>query len=128
MRSILLIIVLIGTLPAQESDYFQQYVDYDIQVTLDDTNHTIMAYEKMVYQNNSPDTLNFIWFHIWPNAYKNDSTAFAKQAGENSRFSRSDATPRGFIDSLDFSIDGQMKVKTYTDWGLMESGIVFVKE
>ena len=50
MRSILLIIVLIGTLPAQESDYFQQYVDYDIQVTLDDINHTIMAYEKMVYQ------------------------------------------------------------------------------
>ena len=79
MRSILLIIVLIGTLPAQESDYFQQYVDYDIQVTLDDTNHTIMAYEKMVYQNNSPDTLNFIWFHIWPNAYKNTGTAFAKQ-------------------------------------------------
>ena len=27
-----------------------------------------------------------------------------------------------------FSIDGQMKVKTYTDWGLMESEIVFVKE
>ena len=27
-----------------------------------------------------------------------------------------------------FSIDGQMKVKTYTDWGLLESEIVFVKE
>ena len=27
-----------------------------------------------------------------------------------------------------FSTDGQMKVKTYTDWGLMESEIVFVKE
>ena len=26
-----------------------------------------------------------------------------------------------------FSIDGQMKVKTYTDWGLLESEIVFVK-
>ena len=122
MRSILLIIVLIGTLPAQESDYFQQYVDYDIQVTLDDTNHTIMAYEKMVYQNNSPDTLNFIWFHIWPNAYKNDSTAFAKQAGENSRFSRSDSTQRGFIDSLDFSIDGQK-----ADWEIHPEWIDVIK-
>ena len=27
-----------------------------------------------------------------------------------------------------WSTDGQMKVKTYTDWVLMESGIVFVKE
>ena len=27
-----------------------------------------------------------------------------------------------------FSMDGQMKVKTYTDWGLLESEIVFVKE
>ena len=27
-----------------------------------------------------------------------------------------------------WSIDGQMKVKTYTDWGLMESEIVFVKK
>ena len=27
-----------------------------------------------------------------------------------------------------FSTDGQMKVKTYTDWALLESEIVFVKE
>ncbi len=27
-----------------------------------------------------------------------------------------------------WSTDGQMKVKTYTNWGLMESEIVFVKE
>ena len=27
-----------------------------------------------------------------------------------------------------FSIDGQMKVKTYTDWALLESEIIFVKE
>ena len=27
-----------------------------------------------------------------------------------------------------WSTDGQMKVKTYTDWGLLESEIVFVKE
>ena len=27
-----------------------------------------------------------------------------------------------------FSTDGQMKVKTYTDWGLLESEILFVRE
>ena len=27
-----------------------------------------------------------------------------------------------------WSTDGNMKVKTYTDWGIMESGIVFVNK
>ena len=59
--------------------YFQQHVAYDITATLDDSLHTLSAYEKIVYTNNSPDTLNYIWFHLWPNAYKNNESAFAKQ-------------------------------------------------
>ena len=107
MRSTILFVLLMTLMPAKEKVYFQQHVKYEIEVTLNDTDHTIMAYEKLLYQNNSPDTLDFIWFHIWPNAYKDDSTAYAKQAGEDSRFSRSDSTQRGFIDSLDFLVDGQ---------------------
>ena len=60
-------------------DYFQQDVAYTIEVTLDDSAHTLHANEKIIYTNNSPDTLQFIWFHLWPNAYKNTETAFAKQ-------------------------------------------------
>ena len=29
-----------------------------------------MVSEKIDYVNHSPDTLRFIWFHLWPNAYK----------------------------------------------------------
>ena len=35
---------------------------------------------------------------------------------------------KGEKDLFYWSMDGQMKVKTYTDWGLMESEIVFVTE
>ena len=35
---------------------------------------------------------------------------------------------KGEKDLFYWSIDGQMKVKTYTDWGLLESEIVFVNE
>ncbi|MBN4080993.1 M1 family metallopeptidase [Caldithrix abyssi] len=122
MRRILLPIFLISIISAQEKEYFQQYVDYDIEVTLNDTNHTITASEKVLYKNNSPDTLNFIWFHIWPNAYKNDSTAYAKQVGKNSRFSESDSTQRGFIDSLDFYVNGQK-----ADWEYHPEWIDVVK-
>ena len=109
----LLFIFIVSVISAQETEYFQQNVDYNIEVTLNDTNHTLSAFEKLIYSNNSPDTLGFIWFHIWPNAYKDDSTAYAKQAGPNSRFAKSDSSSRGFIDSLDFSVDGERVDWTY---------------
>ena len=88
--------------------YFQQDVDYDIEVTLNDTDKTLTAYEIINYKNNSPDTLEFIWFHLWPNAYKNDSSALAKQFFRlgSTRFLNTKETNRGYIDSLDFSVDG----------------------
>ena len=107
MKNLLIIFLAVNVIIAQEKTYFQQYVEYEIDVTLDDQNHTINAYEKLLYKNNSPDKLSFIWFHIWPNAYKNDSTAFAKQAGPESRFARADSLSRGYIDSLDFSVNGE---------------------
>ena len=35
---------------------------------------------------------------------------------------------KGEKDLFYFSTDGQIKVKTYTDWGLLESEIVFVQK
>ena len=37
-----------------------------------------------------------------------------------------DSGRKGEKDLFYWSIDGQMKVKTYTDWGLLESEIIFV--
>ncbi|HVU58697.1 MAG TPA: hypothetical protein VHD83_26740, partial [Puia sp.] len=48
--------------------YWQQEVRYDIRVTLDDAAHTLKGFETMVYSNNSPDTLHYIYIHCWPNA------------------------------------------------------------
>lgn len=94
-----------GSLVA-EREYWQQHVAYEIRVSLDDSVHTLSAHEKLTYTNHSPDTLEFIWFHLWPNAYKNDETAFAKQRLEHysTRFHFSKEEDRGYIDSLDFSV------------------------
>ena len=59
--------------------YWQQKVDYTISVKLDDVNHYLNANETFVYTNNSPNDLNEIYIHLWPNAYKNKETALAKQ-------------------------------------------------
>lgn len=91
-----------------QSSYWQQQANFEIKVTLNDIDQTLDAFETITYTNSSPDTLKFIWFHIWPNAYKNDKTAFSEQMLRNGRtdFYFSNKTQRGYINRLDFKIDG----------------------
>lgn len=90
------------------TEYFQQDVAYEIHVTLDDSAHTLSANETITYTNNSPDTLNFIWFHLWPNAYKNSESAMEKQflALKSPRMAFATKKERGYIDSLNFTSNG----------------------
>jgi Peptidase family M1 domain len=90
------------------AQYWQQKVDYVIDVTLNDSAKTLDGFESLTYTNNSPDTLRFIWFHLWPNAYKNDRTHFSEQQllNGNTDFYFSGKEERGYINRLDFKADG----------------------
>ncbi|MBO2009067.1 M1 family metallopeptidase [Hymenobacter negativus] len=89
--------------------YFQQEVNYSIDVALDDKANTLTGREELTYTNHAPQALTFIWFHLWPNAYKDNSTAFAKQQLRDGKrkFQFAPAQERGFIDGLDFKVNGQ---------------------
>ena len=91
-----------------QKHYWQQQVNFKIDVTLNDKEHTLDGFVKMDYFNHSPDTLRFIWFHVWPNAYKNDRTAFSDQLLENGRtdFYFSSSNQRGYINRLSFKVNG----------------------
>ncbi|MFI5134450.1 MAG: hypothetical protein ACHQD9_01225, partial [Chitinophagales bacterium] len=93
----------------KENSYFQQEVNYTIHVTLDDAHHFLRGNISIEYINHSPDTLRFIYFHLWPNAYKNNYTAFAKQLLENGNTAFNDArdSDHGFIDSLNFTVNSE---------------------
>ena len=111
MKKILLLIFFCAQLPtanSQISSYWQQQVNYTIAVSLNDNDNSLDGHIKMQYFNNSADTLRFIWFHIWPNAYKNDKTAFSDQLLENGRtdFYFSNNDKRGYINQLDFKVEG----------------------
>lgn len=56
-------------------NYWQQQVDYTITVKLDDVKHELSGFERFVYHNNSPQTLDYLYIHLWPNAYLNGKTA-----------------------------------------------------
>jgi hypothetical protein len=93
-----------------EKPYFQQTVNYTIDVELNDKTHQLKASETIEYTNNSPDKLEYIYFHIWPNAYKKYNTALGKQKLENgeTRFYHAKDEELGFIDGLNFTSNGNV--------------------
>ena len=94
----------------QPAGYWQQQVDVQIKVLLNDQANSLTGEIKMQYQNNSPDTLRFIWIHLWPNAYKNDRTAFSEQLLQNGRtdFYFSNEIQKGYINRLNFKVDDEL--------------------
>lgn len=94
---------------SQSASYWQQHVDYEIHVALDDEKHILNGNIKIKYTNNSPDTLQKIWMHLWPNAYKNTQTALAQQllANGSDVMLKAKQDDLGFIDSIAFNVDGQ---------------------
>ncbi len=106
----LLLIVLARPGTAAAQHYWQQRVDYTIDVTLREADRSLDGFIQIQYGNHSPDTLSFIWIHCWPNAYKNDRTAFSEQLLGDGRtdFYFSDKEQKGYINHLEFRVDGQL--------------------
>jgi hypothetical protein len=109
-----------GTSMLFAQEYFQQEVNYTITVSLNDMEHSLSGSETIQYINNSPDPLYFLYFHLWPNAYRNNTTAFARQQIQNgsTEFYYASQEERGFVDSLDFRANGEK-----IDWELNKDTI-----
>jgi len=96
-----------STLLAQ-APYWQQQLRYTIETELNPATKSLTGQETIVYKNNSPETLNFIWFHLWPNAYKNDSTALLRQLRQDEKGKEKvKSYGTGSIDGLSFKVNDQ---------------------
>lgn len=87
---------------------WQQKVDHRISVTYYPESRTVSGNEFIEYYNQSPNTLTEIYFHLWPNAYKNKYTAYAKEDARKTKpaFYFNHIDELGYIDSLAFSVNG----------------------
>ena len=124
MKEITFLICVGLSLIGYNQTYFQQEVNYKIEVSLNDSLHTLSGYEEFEYGNNSSSTLDFLYIHVWPNAYKNTETALAKQLYDMGNMTLQYATDdeKGYIDSLDFKVEGET-----VDWVFDEQHIDIVK-
>ncbi len=51
-------------------NYWQNRADYDIKINFDPITGQLQGSENIVYYNNSPDSLNQLVFHLFPDYYK----------------------------------------------------------
>jgi hypothetical protein len=64
-------------------DYWQQQVDYDIDVRLDTDAHRLEGREAITYHNNSPDTLHWLWVQLEQNRFRPDAQGHLAETSPN---------------------------------------------
>jgi len=52
------------------TSYWQQHVDYTMNIDIDTENYQYNGTQKLVYTNNSPDVLNEVFYHLYFNAFQ----------------------------------------------------------
>lgn len=68
--------------------YWQQDVYYNIKANINETLDIIEGEETLTYWNNSPNDLNFVYFHLYQNAFQPDSYLdnLQKENGQNPEY------------------------------------------
>lgn len=77
-------------------DYYQQQVDYKMDINLDDANKRLSGFETIMYTNNSPDALPYLWVQLDQNIRNENDMEGAKDPSGAPFFKGVDA----FIDDF----------------------------
>lgn len=106
-KIVFLFTLFLGFKSIGQNNYWQQYLRYSINAQLNENEKSVSGSETIIYKNNSPDTLNYIWFHIYPNAYKDQSTALFQQIkNDPQRKDKLKKPTSGYISNLAFTVNG----------------------
>ncbi len=109
LRAFLSALILLG-IPATAALSWQQRVGYTMAIDLDAEHHSFTGRQRLVYVNNSPDTLVDVYYHLFYNAFRPGSMMDVRDR----------TTPEGGgIRLADLSPDqqGSVRVDTLTQEG-----------
>jgi len=91
-------------------EYYQQQVDYDMDIELDDETQRLYGISTITYSNNSPDELTYLWLQLDQNMRAKDSdTKKIKTAEINDRMGFGD------LERLHNDFDGGFKIEYVKD-------------
>ncbi|MCP4463267.1 MAG: aminopeptidase [Planctomycetaceae bacterium] len=92
--------------------YWQQQIDYVIDVEIDDVNQELIGSEQITYTNRSPDPLRYVWLQLDPNIREPHSDSRTTQTSSNMDRTSLDQI-RNIFDRDDF--DGGVKISRVAD-------------
>ena len=64
---------LIQTSISAQKGYWQQHVKYNMEIDMDAKSHQFKGEQELVYTNNSPDKLEYLWIQLDQNVRAEDS-------------------------------------------------------
>jgi hypothetical protein len=100
--------------PASAAPYWQQRLEYEIVATLDEFRGVLAGTQRVLYHNNSPDTLRTVALHLYLNAFRPGSRwADADSVEERRRFNDLEDPDFGFNRIHEVDIDGQRVTPVY---------------
>ena len=70
---------------APGSSYWQQKVDYNIQVALDEDTKSVLGEARISYANQSPDTLRYLWVQLDQNRFRDASLDYLSRTSDQDR-------------------------------------------
>jgi len=106
--------------------YWQQHVDYTMEVEMDVENFNYSGKQQLIYTNNSPDTLQNVFFHLYFNAFQPGSemdvrsrTIADPDSRVMNRIQNLAPEDQGFLNVLNLTQDGE-KLKTTLSGTILE--------
>ncbi len=70
IKNIIFLFSLFSSFQSFSNDYWQQRVEYKININFDHENHQFLGDQNLIYYNNSEDTITKVFFHLYFNAFQ----------------------------------------------------------
>ena len=100
------IFVLICYFSGFSQNYWQQAVDYKMNVEMNVEDYTYTGEQQLTYTNNSPETLHKVFYHLYFNAFQPGSEMAARVNNGKDKNTRFNVN----IDSINYNQQGYLKV------------------
>ena len=73
IKKIIFLFFLLSFFQSFSNNYWQQRVEYKININFDHENHQFLGDQNLIYYNNSRDTITKVFFHLYFNAFQPSS-------------------------------------------------------
>ncbi len=127
-----LLIVLPSSVGAQNNGYWQQHVDYKMEVDMNVENYRYTGTQKLTYTNNSPDALGRVYYHLYFNAFQPGSEMDVRLQSIEDPDGRMLADGKSRIAALSENEIGYLHISSLSQDGVpvsyVEEGTVLVVE